>query len=181
AAGANSAVPHHRPTDDVLAHGDLVKLDFGATVAGYNSDMTRTVVLGVADDFQRDTYALVRAAQEAGVAAVRAGVGAAEVDRAARTVIEDAGLGELFSHGLGHGVGLRVHEAPGVSSAATGTLPAGAVVTVEPGVYHVGRGGVRIEDTDRKSTRLNSSHVSISYAVFCLKKEKEESGGPPAR
>lgn len=147
AAGANSAIPHHRPTDDVLATGDLVKLDFGATVAGYNSDMTRTVVLGAADDFQRGTYALVLAAQEAGVAAVRAGVSAADVDRAARAVIEDAGLGELFSHGLGHGVGLRVHEAPGVSSAATGTLPAGAVVTVEPGVYHVGHGGVRIEDT----------------------------------
>lgn len=147
ACGANSAIPHHRPTDDVLASGDLVKIDFGATVGGYNSDMTRTMVLGEPDAFQRDTYELVRRAQEAGVAAVRAGVTGAEVDRAARAVIEEAGLGGLFSHGLGHGVGLRVHEAPPVSSGATSTLPAGAVVTVEPGVYHVGRGGVRIEDT----------------------------------
>lgn len=147
ACGANSAIPHHRPTDDVLSAGDLVKIDFGAVVGGYNSDMTRTVVLGQADAFQRETYELVRRAQEAGVAAVRAGVTGADVDRAARAVIEEAGLGGLFSHGLGHGVGLRVHEAPPVSSGATSTLPAGAVVTVEPGVYHVGRGGVRIEDT----------------------------------
>ncbi|QDQ99205.1 aminopeptidase P family protein [Tomitella fengzijianii] len=147
ACGANSAIPHHRPTDDVLRHGNLVKMDFGAVVGGYNSDMTRTVVLGAADAFQRDTYELVRRAQEAGVAAVRAGVTGAEVDRAARAVIDEAGAGELFTHGLGHGVGLRVHEAPPVSSGATGTLPAGAVVTVEPGVYHAGRGGVRIEDT----------------------------------
>ncbi|GAA4814475.1 Xaa-Pro peptidase family protein [Tomitella cavernea] len=147
ACGANSAIPHHRPTDDVLRHGDLVKMDFGAVVGGYNSDMTRTVVLGEADAFQRDVYALVRRAQEAGVAAVRAGVTGADVDRAARAVIDEAGAGRLFTHGLGHGVGLRVHEAPPVSSGATGTLPAGAVVTVEPGVYHAGRGGVRIEDT----------------------------------
>lgn len=147
AAGAHSAIPHHRPTDAVLAGGDFVKLDFGTVAGGYCSDMTRTVVLGEASAFQRETYALVRRAQEAGVAAVRAGVTGAEVDRAARAVIEEAGLGEKFVHGLGHGVGLRVHEAPPVSSGATGTLPAGAVVTVEPGVYHAGRGGVRIEDT----------------------------------
>ncbi|TQF66398.1 aminopeptidase P family protein [Rhodococcus spelaei] len=147
ATGANSAVPHHRPTDAVLAAGDFVKLDFGATVEGYHSDMTRTYVLGSAADWQRDVYDLVARAQAAGRAALAPGVEVASVDAAARSVIEDAGYGELFVHGLGHGVGLEIHEAPGIGKLGTGTLLAGAAVTVEPGVYFSGRGGVRIEDT----------------------------------
>lgn len=147
AAGANSAVPHHRPTGAVLAEGDLVKIDFGAQLGGYHSDMTRTFVLGACAQWQRDTYDLVLRAQLAGLAAVVPGAPAAAVDAAARSVIADAGLGELFAHGLGHGVGLQIHEAPGIGSSATGTLPSGAAVTVEPGVYHARRGGVRIEDT----------------------------------
>lgn len=147
AAGANSAIPHHRPTDAVLATGDFVKLDFGAQVGGYHSDMTRTYVLGRAADWQRDLYDLVLRAQQAGRDALAPGVECAAVDAAARTVIADAGHGELFLHGLGHGVGLEIHEAPGIGAAATGTLVAGAAVTVEPGVYFSGRGGVRIEDT----------------------------------
>lgn len=147
AAGPNSAVPHHRPTDAVLAEGDLVKLDFGAQFGGYHSDMTRTFTLGSCAQWQRDTYELVSRAQLAGLAAVAPGALASAVDAAARTVIADAGLGELFAHGLGHGVGLQIHEAPGIGSSATGTLPSGAAVTVEPGVYHARRGGVRIEDT----------------------------------
>lgn len=147
AAGPNSAIPHHRPTDAVLAAGDFVKLDFGATVGGYHSDMTRTLVLGSAAQWQRDLYDLVLQAQAAGRAALRPGAQLADVDAAARSVIEAAGLGELFLHGLGHGVGLEIHEAPGIAKTATGTLLAGAAVTVEPGVYFSGRGGVRIEDT----------------------------------
>lgn len=147
AAGANSAVPHHRPTDAVLAPGDFVKLDFGATVAGYHSDMTRTYVLGSAADWQRDVYDLVLRAQAAGRAALAPGVEVGAVDAASRSVIEGEGYGELFLHGLGHGVGLEIHEAPGIGKAGTGTLLAGAAVTVEPGVYFSGRGGVRIEDT----------------------------------
>ena len=147
AAGANSAVPHHRPTDAILADGDLVKMDFGARLSGYHSDMTRTFVLGSCAQWQRDTYELVARAQLAGLAAVLPGAHAAEVDAAARAVIADEGLGELFAHGLGHGVGLQIHEAPGIGPSATGTLPCGAAVTVEPGVYHARRGGVRIEDT----------------------------------
>ncbi|MFF0813903.1 aminopeptidase P family protein [Rhodococcus sp. NPDC003318] len=147
AAGANSAIPHHRPTDAVLASGDFVKLDFGATVGGYHSDMTRTYVLESAADWQRDLYDLVLRSQAAGRAALAPGVAVGEVDAAARSVIEDAGYGELFLHGLGHGVGLEIHEAPGIGKAGTGTLLAGAAVTVEPGVYFSGRGGVRIEDT----------------------------------
>ena len=147
AAGANSAIPHHRPTDAVLAAGDFVKIDFGALVCGYHSDMTRTFVLGHAADWQRDIYDLVATAQAAGRAAVAPGADLQAVDGAARQVIADAGYAENFGHGLGHGVGLQIHEAPGISASAVGTLLAGAAVTVEPGVYLPGRGGVRIEDT----------------------------------
>ncbi|EID15001.1 peptidase, M24 family protein [Mycobacterium xenopi RIVM700367] len=147
AAGANSAIPHHRPTDAVLATGDFVKIDFGALVAGYHSDMTRTFVLGRAADWQREIYELVATAQRAGREALRAGANLHDVDAAARQVITDAGHGERFGHGLGHGVGLQIHEAPGINATAAGTLLAGSVVTVEPGVYLPDRGGVRIEDT----------------------------------
>ena len=147
ATGANSAIPHHRPTDAVLAGGDFVKIDFGALVGGYHSDMTRTFVLGKAADWQREIYELVSVAQQAGRDALRAGACLADVDGAAREVISDAGHGEHFGHGLGHGVGLQIHEAPGINAAAAGTLLAGSVVTVEPGIYLPDRGGVRIEDT----------------------------------
>ena len=147
AAGANSAVPHHRPTDAELGAGDFVKIDFGALVGGYHSDMTRTFVLGSASAWQREIYALVAEAQRAGRAALKPGAVLCEVDGASRQVITEAGYGDHFGHGLGHGVGLQIHEAPGIGAAATGTLRAGSVVTVEPGVYLPGRGGVRIEDT----------------------------------
>ncbi len=147
ASGANSAIPHHRPTDAVLATGDFVKIDFGALVGGYHSDMTRTFVLGTAADWQLEIYELVRVAQAAGRAALRAGASLAAIDAEARRVIVDAGHGEHFGHGLGHGVGLQIHEAPGINASAAGTLLAGSVVTVEPGVYLPDRGGVRIEDT----------------------------------
>ncbi len=147
AAGPNSAIPHHRPTDAALAAGDFVKIDFGALVAGYHSDMTRTFVLGSAADWQREIYQLVADAQRAGREALRAGADLREVDAAARQLIADAGYAENFGHGLGHGVGLQIHEAPGIGATSAGTLLAGSVVTVEPGVYLPGRGGVRIEDT----------------------------------
>jgi Xaa-Pro aminopeptidase len=147
ATGANSAIPHHRPTDAVLQDGDLVTLDFGAQVDGYHSDMTRTVVLGAAADWQIELYELVRLAQQAGRIALRPGTDLRAVDAAARTVIEEAGHGEQFPHGLGHGVGLEIHEAPALARTAEGTLAAGMAVTVEPGVYLAGWGGVRIEDT----------------------------------
>jgi Xaa-Pro aminopeptidase len=147
ATGPNSAIPHHRPTEAVLATGDFVKIDFGALVAGYHSDMTRTFVLGPAADWQLEIYGLVAAAQRAGREALAPGVSLSAVDGASRQVIVDAGYGELFSHGLGHGVGLQIHEAPGINATAAGTLLAGSAVTVEPGVYLPDRGGVRIEDT----------------------------------
>lgn len=147
AAGANSAIPHHRPTAAVLAAGDFVKIDFGALVAGYHSDMTRTVVLGPIAQWQRDIYTLVADAQRAGRNALAPGVVLKDVDAASRQVIADAGYAENFGHGLGHGVGLQIHEAPGINGSAAGTLLAGSAVTVEPGVYLPDRGGVRIEDT----------------------------------
>ncbi|MFZ2510837.1 MAG: Xaa-Pro peptidase family protein [Gordonia sp. (in: high G+C Gram-positive bacteria)] len=147
AAGANSAIPHHRPTDAVLASGDFVKIDFGAVVGGYHSDMTRTFVLDQASDWQRAIYQIVADAQHAGRMALLPGAALADVDAAARDVITAAGYGEQYVHGLGHGVGLAIHEAPGIGAAATGTLRDGATVTVEPGIYLPGRGGVRIEDT----------------------------------
>lgn len=147
AAGPNSAIPHHRPTDAVLAPGDLVKIDFGAVIDGYHSDMTRTFVLGEPQPWQREIYEIVRRAQEAGRAALTPGADLARIDAAAREVIAAAGYAENYVHGLGHGVGLQIHEAPGIGAAATGTLLVGAIVTVEPGIYLPGRGGVRIEDT----------------------------------
>lgn len=147
AAGANSAIPHHRPTDAVLAAGDFVKIDFGALVAGYHSDMTRTFVLAPLAQWQRDVYDLVAISQRAGREALVEGACLKDVDGASRQVIADAGYAENFGHGLGHGVGLQIHEAPGISASSAGTLLAGSAVTVEPGVYLPGRGGVRIEDT----------------------------------
>ena len=147
ATGPNSAIPHHRPTDAPLQRGDLVKMDFGALVEGYHSDMTRTVVLGTAAQWQRDVYALVATAQAAGRAALRPGAEFRAVDSAARDVIKAAGHGDDFTHSLGHGVGLQIHEAPTLSQLGEGTLAARMAVTVEPGVYLAGRGGVRIEDT----------------------------------
>ncbi len=148
AFGENAAEPHHEPTDRPLGRGDIVKLDFGARVAGYHSDMTRTVALGEPDPRLREIRDVVAAAQQAGIDAVRAGAALAEVDLAARSVVEAAGLGERFPHGLGHGVGLEIHEIPLLrwDSPEGDRLPLGAVVTIEPGVYVPGLGGARIED-----------------------------------
>lgn len=146
ASGPNSALPHAKVTSRELAPGDFVKMDFGARVGGYCADMTRTVVLGTADDRQREIYDAVHAANMAGIEAVRAGLPGKDIDAAARAVIVERGFGDAFGHGLGHGVGLEVHELPSVGPRGTAEVPAGSVVTVEPGVYLPGFGGVRIED-----------------------------------
>ena len=147
ATGPNSAIPHHRPADRELARGDLLKLDFGAEYGGYHSDMTRTFVLGKPADWQREVFELVEAAQAAGRAALAIGADVRAVDASARDVSAAAGRAEAFAHGLGHGVGLEIHEAPALSPLGAGTLADRMAVTVEPGVYLPGRGGVRIEDT----------------------------------
>jgi Xaa-Pro aminopeptidase len=148
AFGENAAEPHHDPTGRALRPGDVVKVDFGARAEGYHSDMTRTVALGEPPARLREVREVVAAAQRAGIDAVRPGASLRSVDRAARAVVEDAGLGERFPHGLGHGVGLEIHEIPFLRPDAPedDALPEGAVVTIEPGVYLPGLGGVRIED-----------------------------------
>ena len=146
AFGSNSARPHHSPTDRPLEHGDFVKMDFGALVHGYHADMTRTVVVGAAADWQRDLHELVRQIQQACRDEVRPGALPAQLDAHARGLIEDAGYD--VAHGLGHGVGLEIHEAPFlVDRSPADTLVERVPVTVEPGIYLPGRGGVRIEDT----------------------------------
>lgn len=147
ASGEHSAIPHHSPTDRPLVEGDFLTLDFGAEYRGYHADMTRTFTIGGPTDWQTEIYELVAAAQAAGRDAVTIGVEVSEVDRAARDVIAAAGHGAEFGHGLGHGVGLEIHEAPSLAATGTGTLAELMTVTVEPGVYVEGRGGVRIEDT----------------------------------
>lgn len=152
ASGPNAARPHHRPTDRRVTDGDFLKIDFGARYRGYHADETRTFVVGRAPaDWQIEIYDVVFAAQKAGREALRPGASCADVDRAARAVITAAGYGEHFGHGLGHGVGLEVHEAPLLDSrpgtASDARLGDRVPVTVEPGVYLPDRGGVRIEDT----------------------------------
>ena len=148
AAGPNAAKPHHRPSADRINKGSPIVLDFGALVDGYCSDMTRTVWVGGVDDPQlRRAVEVVMASQAAGIASVGPGVKCSEVDAACRDVIAEAGWADHFVHGTGHGVGLDIHEAPSVAASSTDTLVVGHVVTVEPGVYLPGLGGVRIEDT----------------------------------
>ena len=171
ASGEHSASPHHDATTRTLTPGDLVVVDFGARVDGYNADMTRTLFVGGSvvggsavggpgagqsgaaqsdrqpEPWQREVHALVARANVAGRAAAVPGAGTAAVDAAARDLITSAGHGGEFTHGLGHGIGRDVHEEPLLQATATGSLSRGEVVTVEPGVYLAGRGGVRIEDT----------------------------------
>jgi Xaa-Pro aminopeptidase len=148
ASGPHGAIPHHQPTDRPIGRGDLVTIDFGARVDGYHADMTRTLLVGVRPEaWQLEVYDVVQRAQEAGVVALHAQASASEVDAAARDVVSEAGFGDYFVHGLGHGVGLQIHEAPYLGSTSTDKLGPSVPITVEPGVYLPGRGGVRIEDT----------------------------------
>jgi Xaa-Pro aminopeptidase len=146
ASGAHSARPHAEPRDAEIAPDTLVVVDMGAKLDGYCSDCTRTFATGSLTDAALEVYELVRAAQERGLEVTRAGAPCREVDAAARQVIEAAGHGERFGHGLGHGVGLEVHERPSLTKTAEGDLRAGTTVTIEPGVYLPGEFGVRIED-----------------------------------
>ena len=147
ASGPNGSKPHHVPGDRVIERNELIVCDFGCIVEGYCSDMTRTVSVGDPGPDARHLYDVVLQSQQLGRAAVAAEVACAAVDRASRDVIADAGWADAFSHSTGHGVGLEIHEAPRVASSAGDTLLLNDVVTVEPGVYLPGIGGVRIEDT----------------------------------
>src|SRR5690606_8484913 len=161
AAGPNGADPHHEAGDRVIAHGDMVVLDFGGLKDGYGSDTSRTVHVGEPTDEERRVHDLVRAAQEAGFHAVRPGAACQDVDRAARAVIADAGHGEHFIHRTGHGIGVTTHEPPYMVEGEEQPLVPGTCISVEPGVYLPGRFGVRIEDivavTGDGGRRLNNT------------------------
>jgi len=146
ASGPNSARPHGRATDRQIGRGETVIVDTGCVVGGYASDYTRTFTTGFVEGPIKEVYALVLAAQQAGFDALRAGVRGLDADAAARRVVDATPFAGTFGHGLGHGLGLEVHEAPRLSTESTDTLAAGNVVTVEPGIYLDGRAGIRIED-----------------------------------
>ena len=146
AAGAHGALPHAEPREVEIEQGQMVTIDWGAKLDGYCSDCTRTYFTGEVDDQQSEIYDLVLESQIAGAAAVRPGPSGREVDSVARAIIEKGGYGDKFGHGLGHGVGLDVHEAPRLSRHGDAALEAGMIVTVEPGIYLPGQCGVRIED-----------------------------------
>ncbi|MCL2491154.1 MAG: aminopeptidase P family protein [Coriobacteriia bacterium] len=146
AAGANGSMPHAKPGGYRLQIGDLLTMDFGAQFKGYKADMTRTICVGQASALQKEIYAIVLDAQLNAIEAVRAGARSADVDAAARTIIDNAGYGEQFGHGTGHGIGLDVHELPSLKPISEGTIKAGSVTSIEPGIYLEGVLGVRIED-----------------------------------
>ncbi|MEN9508582.1 MAG: hypothetical protein RLZZ621_1145 [Gemmatimonadota bacterium] len=151
ASGPRSALPHARASERRLAPGDLVLIDFGAVADGYCSDITRTVVLGAAASWQREIYAIVLEANRRASGAVRVGMTGKAADAVARDYIDECGFGEAFGHSLGHGIGLDVHEAPRLARSIDASLGPDMVVTIEPGIYRPGLGGVRIEDDVRIS------------------------------
>lgn len=146
ASGYRSALPHGRASEKKVEKGDFITFDFGATVNGYVSDITRTVVVGKATARQKKIYKLVLKAHQAAIAKARPGVKCADLDKVARDIISRAGYARQFDHSLGHGIGLVIHEAPALSSRSAAVLQSGMVVTIEPGIYITGWGGVRIED-----------------------------------
>ena len=144
--GAKTSMPHGVPDESIVKDGDFITMDFGAVYKGYHSDMTRTIAVGNVTDEQKEIYSIVLKAQEKALSVLKSGLSCAEADKAARDIIEEAGYGEYFGHGTGHGVGVEIHESPNLSPRSTQKLKAGNVVTVEPGIYIPDKFGVRIED-----------------------------------
>ena len=145
-SGKNSSLPHGVPTDKKIEKGDFVTMDFGGVVAGYRSDMTRTVAVGEVTAKQSEVYNTVLKAQTAALKSIKAGVVCRDIDKIARDIISDCGYADCFGHGLGHSVGLEIHESPAFNTRDTTVLKAGTVITVEPGIYIENEFGVRIED-----------------------------------
>jgi Xaa-Pro aminopeptidase len=147
ASGPNSAIPHHEPTDRELQLGDFLKIDFGAKVDGYHADCTRTAVMGKPADWQAELHSAVTSAQEAGRNTIQSGIQFAEVETAVNQSLTDSGYREYFTHGLGHGVGLAIHEDPFFGRVEAAKIASNTVITIEPGAYLKVKGGVRVEDT----------------------------------
>lgn len=167
ASGVRSCMPHGVATDKVIEAGDFVTLDFGCILDGYCSDMTRTLVVGHASEKQRQIYDVVLAAQKAALDKIAIGVACRDIDRAARDVIASAGFGKNFGHGLGHSVGIEIHESPSFSPKSDAILEEGHVITVEPGIYLEGFGGVRIEDVVAISAK-NVANLTKSQKDFII-------------
>lgn len=168
AAGPNGANPHARPSSRVVEQGDLIVIDFGAMVGDHHADMTRTVCVGTPTDEQRHVYDVVRRAHEECAAAARPGMAGRDLHNIAVRVIADAGYGEYFAHGLGHGVGLEIHERPSVSSRSVDTLPQGSVFTIEPGIYLPGRFGIRLEDTGVMGSDGYEPFAASTHDLVCV-------------
>ena len=147
ASGPNSAIPHHEPTDRKVAVGEFLKIDFGAKLNGYHSDCTRTLVIGKPADWQLELHAAVTQAQEAGRSAIRTDIKFADVEDAVNDALVVSGYREYFTHGLGHGVGLEIHEDPFFGRDQDAKIASNTVITIEPGAYLKEKGGVRVEDT----------------------------------
>ncbi len=145
-SGKNSSLPHGVPSDKKIENGDFITMDYGAVVDFYHSDMTRTVAVGEVSSKQAEVYETVLKAQQAGLEAIKEGIACKDVDEVSRQIIKDAGYGDFFGHGLGHGVGVEIHELPTLNPSGKEILKAGHIVTVEPGIYLPGEFGVRIED-----------------------------------
>jgi Xaa-Pro aminopeptidase len=147
ATGSNSAIPHHEPTDREVVPGDLLKIDFGAKVNGYHADCTRTVIVGHASSWQVELHAAVTEAQAAGRNTIRSDIEFTDVESAVNQALKDSGYRDYFTHGLGHGVGLAIHEDPFFGRVETAKIMPNTVITIEPGAYLKDKGGVRVEDT----------------------------------
>ena len=168
ASGPRASLPHGQPTDRILQNGDFFTLDFGAKYQGYCSDMTRTVVIGTANQEQKKIYQIVLDAHMQTLAAVKPGLMGKELDQIARAVITKAGYGDYFGHGLGHGVGRNVHEAPSCGKTGNVVLQAGHVITIEPGIYIPQWGGVRIEDMVMVTETGYQNFNHTNKALICL-------------
>ena len=168
ASGPNAALPHAVPTNKKIKEGETIIFDCGALYKGYRADLSRTIVLGQAADWIKEIYTVVRRAQLAAIEAIKPGMMTDEVDAVARDIIDQAGFGSHFGHGLGHGVGLATHEAPSLSKRQRRPLEPGMVVTVEPGIYLEGKGGVRLEElvlvTDNGRNLLNRDRTFYDWA-----------------
>ncbi len=167
-SGANSSLPHGVPSDKKLEKGDFVTIDFGAMVGGYHSDMTRTFAMDHVTDEMQEVYDTVLEAQLAGIRALHVDIPGCDVDKAARDVIEKAGYGQYFGHGLGHSLGLNIHESPRASKAYTRPFVRGNIITVEPGIYIPGKFGVRIEDMIYLETEARRNLTAFPKDLFIL-------------